>query len=413
MTKESNKQEETKRLVSLNRAKSLIGKPVCCGLEPVELAKAGGRVCAEDIVARSDCPSLDSSLRDGFAVQARDVQSASSEYPGRLELVGTVVAGQQNPAILKSGQAIRIMTGAPMPAGADAVLASEFARQEGDMVFACGVVRQGGNILFKGKDVRGGERIVKSGTVLSPAHLGLLAAGGVSEVVVCRRPKIMVVAIGSELVAPGEVVTPGKVAASNLVAIVEELKNCGIPADQMIISDDLDRLHEAMEPLAGRYDLVLTCGGVLDGDKDFTMQVMGQIGVEAVFNRVRVCPGKGTCFGRKDGTLFFNLPGGPPSNYVSFLLLVMPTVLQLSGISDQPAVVLHGRLTKILSGKKGWTQIHYGRLQSDPNGHGLTVTPVQHHRRLYAMAEADCLLMISEHYDELKPGTVQKVWKFK
>lgn len=409
MKKERDKQGL--RLVSLQAARTMIGELTCCGLERVNLNRAGGRVAGEDIVAHSDCPSLDSSLKDGFAVQARDIAHANHDKHIRLKLAGTITAGQQASNLLESGQAIRIMTGAPIPQGADAVLASEFASQEADFVFARADVRQRCNILFKGKDVRVGEVIVKSKTVLGPTHLGLLAAGGISEVTVFKRPKIMIVATGSELIAPGECIAPGKVAASNLVTLVEELKIHGISAEQMIVRDNLENLQEVIEPLAGQYDLVLTCGGVLDGDKDFTMEAMDKVGVEPVFARVRIGPGKGTCFGRKGGTLFFNLPGGPPSNHVSFLLLVMPTVLRLSAMSAKPA--LFARLTQTISGNKGWTQVYYAHLGVDPGRHELTVTPVLHHSRLQVMAEADCLLEISEHDNELQAGTIHKIWQFR
>ncbi len=409
MKKERDKQGS--KLVSLQRAISLIGKPACCGLELVSLAEAGGRVCGQDVVASSDCPSLDSSLKDGFAVLSHAVDRAGHDNEIRLKLAGTITAGQQISNVLEAGQAIRIMTGAPIPEGADAVLASEFASQKGDFVFARAAIQQRNNILPKGKDVRAGEIIVTSGTVISPTHLGLLVAGGITEIVVCKRPKVMVVATGSELVAPGEPITPGKVAASNLVTIVEELKLLGICAEQMIVGDNLDRLQEVMEPLASRYDLVLTCGGVLDGDKDFTMQAMEKTGVEPVFSRVRIGPGTGTCFGSKNGTLFFNLPGGPPSNHVSFIILVMPAILQLSGLPENPA--LSARLTKTLSGHKGWTQICYARLEYDPKRHELAATPVLNYSRLKAMAEADCLLTISGQDGDLQEGTIQKVWKFR
>ncbi len=400
--------------VSLQTARNLIEElACCCGPERISLGKAGGRVCGEDIAAVSDCPSLDSSLKDGFALQAQDLEHTSSAWPIRLELAGTLTAGQQSGGILESGQAIRIMTGAPIPQGADAVLASEFASQQGNFVFASAVVPQGSNILFKGKDVRAQEIIVKSGTVLSPAHLGLLAAGGIAELVVYQQPRVMVVATGSELVAPGDLITPGKVAASNLVTLIEELKILGIDAEQMIIDDDPACLQEVMKPLIGQYDLVLTCGGVLDGDKDFTMQVMERIGVKPIFHRVRVNPGRGVCFGRKDKTFFLNLPGGPPSNHVSFLLFARLIVWRLSGRANQS--LYFASLTKtIISSHGNWTQIYYGRLGIDMNRPEMTtVTPVFNRSRLMAMAEANCLILISEDQAELQTGTVIELLKFR
>ncbi len=399
------------RLISLQTARHLIKEQTPHKLELVSLDKAGGRVCGQDIIACSDCPSTDSSLKDGFAVITGDVKHASPDNPVRLELIGTITAGQQPSCTLKPGQAIRIMTGAPVPKGADTVLASECARQEGKYVFAFADAQPGQNILTHGRDVSSGETIVKSGTVLNPACLGLLAAGGIAEVAVLKRPKVIIVATGSELVAPGEPINAGRIAASNLVTLSAELKNLGINAKQMIIRDDLKYLQQIIKPLAGQYDLVVTCGGMLDGDRDFTIQAMEKIGVEPVFQRIRMAPGKWTCLGKKDSTLFFNLPGGPPSNYVAFLLLVRPAVLQLSGITEEP--LLFARLTEHLSGHKGWTQVYYGRLGIDLQQKEQVVAPVFNNSRLQKMAEADCLLTVPEEYTGLKKGTLLKIWKIR
>ncbi len=399
-------------LVSLAEARKLIGLLDPIDREVLSITNALHRISAEDIAALSSCPSIHCSLKDGFAVRASDVADAGPDRPVFLQEIGVVTAGRQSAMKLEKGQTIRIMTGAPVPAGADAVLASEFASRKGNVVQALRDAHVGRNILSCGSDVAAGKVIVRSGTKFFPCHLGLLAAAGVSKVSVFQQPKVMVIATGSELVAPGESIAPGQVAASNLVTLLAELHRLGILADHLLIRDNLHQLQEKIAPLIGRYDVILTCGGVLDGDKDFTMQAMRNLKVEPVFNRVRVGPGKGVCLGRKDGTFFFNLPGGPPSNHVAFVLLARPGILRLAGVSDPFAEYVSARLVRTLTAQQGWTQMFYGLLGND--GGGLTVEPLTSSRRLQVMAKADCLIELPEDQACAEAGTIiRKIWKIR
>ncbi|HFQ90058.1 MAG TPA: molybdopterin molybdenumtransferase MoeA, partial [Desulfobulbus sp.] len=349
--------------VSLEQARSMVCRLGPLPVERLALDRALGRVVASDIVAVSDCPSVDSSLKDGYAVVSSDLRQAAPEAPVRLGILGTLTAGQGSFAgRVRSGSAVRIMTGAAIPAGADAVLASEFAREEDGAVLARADAHPGRNILRKGADVRAGDVVVRSGTLLRAAHLGLLAAAGAHTVPVHRLPRVAVVATGSELVAPGEPVGPGRVAASNMVTLAAGLRREGLAVSTVILRDNLEELYKSLAPLIGKHDLVLTCGGVLDGDRDYTMRAMAMLGVEPLFTRVRVGPGKGTCMGRKGTTVVFNLPGGPPSNHVGFLLLALPAVRRLAGYVDPFGSRLHARLTRPVRGGPGWTQVVYGRL---------------------------------------------------
>jgi molybdopterin molybdotransferase len=398
-------------MISLSQARGCINR--FQPLEPVTVSsdKALGLFCASDIAAEADCPSIASSLKDGFAVHSADIVKASRSHPVQLTLVGTVTAGGQSTAHVQTGQAIRIMTGAPIPEGADAVLTSEFASQEGTIVHAFADAHPGRNILDRGSDVAVGDTILVRGTRLFPAHLGLLAAAGVAGVAVYRKPKVMIIATGSELVAPGERITAGKIAASNLVTLLAEARSLGLDADWLLIRDNLSQLQKTIAPLIGRYDVILTCGGVLDGDKDFTVRAMEELGVEPVFHRVRVGPGKGVCLGTRDNSFIFNLPGGPPSNHVAYLLLAKAGILRLCGAMDPFADYLAARLNESLPGQQGWTQVFYGNL--DRNGEQRTVIPLTRCSRLQAMAEADCLIEIPEECSGVDAGTTQKIWKIR
>jgi len=401
-------------LISLEKARRRITEIQPLPPEQVELQEGKGRITAGEVRAVSACPSTDASLKDGLAVVSADIAGASGEHPVTLQVTGLLTAGQ-DPAdySVKLGSAVRIMTGARIPRGADAVLSSEFARmdQDGRRVTIIRDAHPGRNILAHGSDVRRDEVIILAGTRLRAAHMGLLAAAGVDGISVVRRPKIVVVATGSELVAPGAPIGPGKVAASNLVTLQAALHDLGLEADAVILHDDLENLTQQLEPLLGEYDVMLTCGGVLDGDKDLTMRAMDLLAVEPVFRRVRVGPGKGICFGRRDNVCIFNLPGGPPSNHVAFLLLALPGILRLAGHREQPEGSITAELTTPVHGQQGWTEIMYGTVATA--GAKLLVTPLRNRSRLMAMAAADCLIELSEDRKEAHAGEPVRIWKIR
>jgi molybdopterin molybdotransferase len=247
-------------------------------------------------------------------------------------------------------------------------------------------------------------------SLLGPTQLGLLAAAGLHEVLCYARPKIAIAATGSELVWPGEPVTPGKVAASNMVTAAAELQALGIDASTLILRDNLDQLQEQFGNLVRQVDLLITCGGVLDGDKDLTMRAMEQIGMEKIFHRVRIGPGKGACMGRVGKTIVFNLPGGPPSNHVALLLLALPGVRRLMGWRNflpQKRGVL---VTEKLIGQEDWTQLIYSRV-SHKDG-VVTAMPLRRLGRLEAMAAANALIEIPEGTTVINEVSQAGAWIF-
>ncbi len=412
MQESERKRNSRVSLVSLDEARSLVRSIGPLEPEDTGVDRCVGRITAEPVRAVSDCPAGDSSLKDGFAVLSADIDQATGDHPMELQVIGTLTAGNRQPGLeVVPGTCVRIMTGAVMPPGADAVLSSEFAETHGSRVRIFRDAHPGRNILPQGRDVGRGSVVVDTDVRLRPAHAGLMAAAGVSRVAVHRLPRVVVVAPGSELVAPGQPIGPGKVAASNLVTLQAALLEEGLRAEAVIIHDDLQNLRRQLEPLFDRYDVILTCGGVLDGDKDLTMQAMDLLGVEPVFHRVRVGPGKGTCFGRRGSTLVFNLPGGPPSNHVGFLLLALPGIRRLSGHSGCFARNNTAELTTDLCGQNGWTEIFYATLVR--SGERLQVTPIRMESRLMGMAAADCLIELPEDQKQTRAGTLVRIWKIR
>jgi molybdopterin molybdotransferase len=397
-------------MISLHQAHKLIG--MLHPLPPVRvpLDQASGLVCAENIYAAANCPSVDSSLKDGFAVISDDIADASPGNAVTLTVVGAVSAGDADIFRVTSGTAVRIMTGAPLPGGATSVLASEFAEVDGDRVTISADARPGRNILRKGSDIMQDQRLLAKDSLLGPAHLGLLAAAGLREVLCYARPKVAVAATGSELVWPGEPVTPGKVAASNMVTAAAELQTLGIDASTIILRDNFDQLQEQFGHLVRQVDVLITCGGVLDGDKDLTMRAMEQIGMEKIFHRVRIGPGKGACMGRVGKTIVFNLPGGPPSNHVALLLLALPGVRRLMGWSHFLPQKRRVLVTEELIGQENWTQLIYSRVSYKD---GLvTALPLRSMGRLEAMATANSLIEIPEGTTVINEVSQAEAWIF-
>ncbi len=396
-------------MISLNQAHQHISK--IPSLEPAvfSLDKALGLICAEDVSARTNCPTVDSSLKDGFAVVSADIAEASSNNPVTLTVTGAVTAGDNvdNVRVI-SGTAVRIMTGASIPYGATSVLASEFGNLEGELVTIGADACSGRNILRRGSDIEESQVVLGREELLGPAHLGLLAAAGLNEITCYPRPRVAIAATGSELVLPGELVTPGKVAASNMVTAAAELQALGITASTVLLRDNLDQLQQQFNHLVQQVDVLITCGGVLDGDKDLTLQAMEQIGMERTFHRVRIGPGKGACMGWVGNTLVFNLPGGPPSNHVALLMLALPGIRRLMGFANPLPEKREGLVTEELNGQENWTQLIYGRVKYE-NGSLFTV-PLRGLGRFEAMAMADALIEIPEGCAVIREDTQAEVW---
>lgn len=301
--------------------------------EDVPVGRASGRVVAEPAVALTDLPPFDSSAMDGYAVRAEDT-------PGALTVVGHSAAGKPEARTLGAGEAIVISTGAVVPAGADAVVPVE--RTSGNVEVEG--VGPGDNVRPRGGDARVGDVVVERGDVLRPAQLGALAAAGVATVRCARRPRVAVLATGSELRAPGERLAPGEIYESNTVLLAAQLESVG--ADVTVhdaVSDDEGATRAALER-ALEFDVLVTSGGVSVGPHDLVRGALAELGAEEVFWRVAVKPGKPIAFAVRGETLVFGLPGNPVSSLVGFELFVRPALLALQGAREPGPAYLPGRL---------------------------------------------------------------------
>jgi molybdopterin molybdotransferase len=320
-------------LIEIERARELVlGRTGDPSPESVPLEDALGRVLSADACSAEDVPTFDSSAMDGFALRAADTRAASPRSPAVLRIVDESRAGLPAGSRLRAGEAIRISTGAMLPAGCDAILRLEEARAYADRVEVVDPVRAGRYIRRAGEDVKRGARVISRGTVLGPAELGVLASLGKAEVACAVRPRVAVLTTGDELLEPGQPGRPGAVRNTNAYSIPAlAVRSGGVVTLRETARDEFASTREAVARALG-HDVLIICGGVSVGEHDHVRPVLAGLGIEQVFWGVALRPGRPTWFGvSPGGNLIFGLPGNPVSAMVTFLLLSRPAIRALLG----------------------------------------------------------------------------------
>ncbi|MGZ4388358.1 MAG: molybdopterin molybdotransferase MoeA [Gaiellaceae bacterium] len=355
--------------------------------ERVPLAEAAGRVLAEDARSVVDLPPFASSAMDGFALRAADA-------PGTLPIVARIAAGRPAGAPLGSGEAMEISTGGVVPDGADAVVPVEYVVEHDNSVEIASDVEPGANVRPRGGDVSAGDVVTRRRTLLSPAQLGALAAAGVAEVVCARRPRASVLTTGTELRAPGEPLGPGEVYEANSVIIAAQLTAAGAEVERLApVVDDEDAHREAIAR-GLESDIFITTGGVSVGPHDLVRRIEAELGVEEVFWRIAVRPGKPVAFGLRGDTLVFGLPGNPVSSLVGFELFVRPAVHALQGMDDPGPWFLPGRLGSAERRNPGRDNLVRARARTDADEVVLDPLSGQDSHMIVRAAAADALVLI-------------------
>ncbi len=308
----------------------------CHALEPVtrHLDDALGCVLGGSVVAPEPVPPFANSAMDGYAVRAVDVEGATEGHPARLEVLGTIAAGDPASLTVRPGTAARIMTGAPMPSGADAVVMVERSAVDGDHVLLTEAVAVGRHVRPAGDDIAAGDEVVAPGTVLTAAHLGVLASVGSRRPLVVPRPRVGVISTGDELVDDDRPLAPGEIRESNRPALVAAARGFGVDAvDLGTVRDDPDAIRRALQDAAAGCDAVVTSGGVSMGDFDLVKVVLDEI-ADMRWMQVAIRPAKPFAFGVLEGTPVFGLPGNPVSSLVSLAVLAVPGLRVLAGRTD-------------------------------------------------------------------------------
>jgi len=378
------------------------------GPETIKLRDCYGRVLAEDVYADSDIPLSDHSAMDGYAVRHSDTRGASVDSPVHLRVLGEVRAGGGFNGRIGDGEAVKIMTGAPIPDGADAVIMVEYTRAEGDRVAILQEVEDGENIRRAGEDVREGSLVIKKGTRLGPAHAGMLSAVGRPMINVAKRPRVAILITGDEVIDPGEELRRGKVRNANLYSITGQVLSAGaIPVDMGIARDDLDDLKTKIEE-ALDCDLIITSGGVSMGEYDLVREVLRKLGFQELFYKVAMRPGKPNLFGIIGSKPVFGLPGNPVSCMIGFEVFVRPAILRMLGQDDDRMEVeatLEEDIRKkrglrfFLRAQTGWKDGRYVTRTTGPQGSGI----------LSSMLLANSLMILPEGEEVIRKGTRVRV----
>lgn len=303
--------------------------------EEIALWDVVGRVLAEDVVAQRNQPPFPRSPLDGYAVRSSDIKGASREYPVTLTVIAEVDAGHVVQEMVGEGEAIRIMTGAPIPDGADCIIGQEDTDYGESRVNVYEEVEAWQNYCFEGEDYRAGTILLKKGTVLGSAEAGILASLGLTRVCVYRRPRIAVITTGDEILLPGEELLPRKIYDSNLYALVTRLRSWGVEISaKMRVEDDAKKVAELVKKVMTDADLVVTTGGVSVGKKDIMHEVLKILNCEKLFWRIAVKPGMPTLCASCQGKLLVCLSGNPYGAVANLELLIRPLLAEMTGRED-------------------------------------------------------------------------------
>lgn len=322
---------------AVSRVMNFVGKPQ---IEQVSIEDCDGRYLGEDLIAKEDVPNFDRSAFDGFAIRTQGIDGATSDEPVILEVIEEIGAGDVPQQEVQEHQAARIMTGAQMPVGADAVIPLELTEsfKDGDrtMVKAKRAIAKGEYVTYRGQDMKAGTSIVEKGTRINPGVKALLATFGYHQVSVAKKPRIGVYATGSELLDVDEPLVPGKIRNSNAYMIVSQIIRSGAePIYFGKLVDDLELSFEAIKRALDQVDILITTGGVSVGDFDYLPLIYQKLGADVLFNKIAMRPGSVTTVAHLNGKLLFGLSGNPSACYVGYELYARPVVKTLLG-SNKP-----------------------------------------------------------------------------
>lgn len=407
-----------RKLLSFEEAKEIIEKNFSVyhiGIEKVSLSKAHERVLAQDIIATTDIPNFNRSIVDGYALKAAETFAASEDKPVCFKYCGLVKIGESPNVIVKKGSVAQIVTGAPIPKGANSIIMVEYTTRKGDNVFVHRPVSVNENLMPSGSDIQKNETVLKKGQFLGYREIGIIAATGLNQINVYNKPKVAVLSTGAEVLAPGELLSYGKIFDINAHTLSSAVRETGAkPINLGIIPDNKNELKKALKNALNSADMVITSGGVSVGPKDFTPQVVNSLGTPGVLiHGVAVKPGKPLTFALIQKKPIFSLPGNPTSALFTFIIFVRPIIAKLGGKSQEEFPVVKAIITKKLFSARGrrtfiMVNLNYdktGKLIANPVPTGLSGA-------ITTLAKADGFVEISEKQQFIGAGTEIKVYLF-
>lgn len=397
-------------MISVEEALGLILENIReIGFEKVDIKEALGRVIAEDVYARRNIPPWDNSAMDGYAVRVDDVEGASKENPAVLKVIESLPAGYISENRLNQGEAIKIMTGAPMPNGADAVVMAEYTEKDGGRVRILKRPEKGDHIRRAGEDVKEGQLVIKKGQLIRPSEIGMLASMARSIVSVYQRPRVAILATGDELVDLDEEICGAKIINSNTYAVGAQIQECGaLPILLGIARDRQDELEEKLR-LGMNADIIITSGGVSVGDYDHVKDVVKGLGGDLRLWKVAIKPGKPLAFSMLNGRPMFGLPGNPVASMVTFEIFVRPAILKMMGHKKIFRPIIDATIKNDLKKKEQRRHFIRAFVQSDVDGYAVETTGDQGSHMMTSMTKANGLIIFHENETSIKAGDKVKV----
>lgn len=391
----------------------LLGTAKPLGAEEVGLEKACGRVLAEDLVSSMDLPPFPRAAMDGYAVRGEDTFGASQGSPALFKVTGEAAMGRPFDGVVGEFEAVKVMTGGPLPRGADAVVIFEQAREEDGTLEVYAPVAPGKNASPRGEDVRKGERVLQRGSRLRPQDVAIAAALGVPKLPVSRRPRVGIISTGDELVEPGGRLAEGKIYEVNSYALASMVEmSGGLPERLGIVRDDYDEVKRAIEGALG-YDLVLVSGATSVGEKDWVPEIVGSLG-KVMVHGVAMRPGEPTGFGLVRGKMVFMLPGYPVASVVAFETFCRPYLQRLQGMEPcSPYPQTTATLRRKIASELG--RRDFVRIRLERSGEGLFAEPIRVTGSgiVSSLVRADGFVIVPENTEGIEEGERVTVHLFK
>jgi molybdenum cofactor synthesis domain-containing protein len=397
--------------ISLEKALKIVLKSTkVMGEEEINFFEAQSRVLSRDVISEMDNPPFDRAMMDGYAIISTDTSYASSSKPVSLRLIGGVAIGEFPTITLSRGECVKIMTGAPVPKGADAVLRVEYSNQKDGNVQVSQPIPPGKDISNRGEDIMTGDVLLKKGRVLKPTDQGVLAATGNLKVWVKKKPEVMIVSTGSELVVPGQKLKPGSIYDINSYTLSSLTNEIGaLPITHEIIRDDETALEDLLQ---SKWDVLLISGATSVGEKDFVPKVVERSG-EVLFHGVNIRPGSPVGFGLVNQRPVFMLPGFPVSSIATFEHLVAPFIQKMLGLGITPRHnSVMASLQKTILSVKG--RVDFVRARVEETGAQLTVKPIASKGSglITTLSKADGYVLVPSERDSIEVGEKIKVYLF-
>ena len=382
-------------------------RPVGTERVPLGTERLVGRVLAEDVIAAEDVPPFDRSPYDGYAFRAADTAGADREHPVTLRILEEIPAGSVWTQTVTPGKAAKILTGAPVPPGADAITKYEETEFTAETVTVFSPFSPGENVVPRGEDVKTGDTLAEKGTVIDPALTGVLAAQHITEPLVYDWPLVGIITTGSELVEPGETLTGGKIVNTNRYILIEAVRKAGcVPAIvHMPARDDPEEIAAAIRENLKLCHMVITTGGVSVGDYDYTPDAMERAGVELLVRTLRLKPGGASAYGVRDGKLICGLSGNPASALTNYYAVVLPALRKLCGYAQPRLTELTVTLAEDFTKKSPKTRLIRGTLDLADGTAKMHVSHAQGNGVLHSLVGCDLLAEIPAGSGKLPAGT--------